>query len=83
MDERVEDNSLWSILVETVHALPMYPIHKAYVRDTLLYEKPDLTPESLSHLLNISLGEALVVLHEIREEAEKQAESLKEAKTSS
>jgi len=67
MDERVEENPLWSILVQTVHSLPMYPVHKAYVRDTLLYEQPDLTAESLSHRLNISLGEALVILHEIRE----------------
>ena len=67
MDERAEENPLWRILVETVHTLPMYPTHKAYVRDTLLYERPDITAESLSHLLNISLGEALVILHEIRE----------------
>jgi hypothetical protein len=66
MDERAEENPLWSILVETVHSLPMYPAYKAYVRDTLLYERPDITAESLSHLLNISLGEALVILHEIR-----------------
>jgi hypothetical protein len=67
MDERAEENPLWSILVETVHSLPMYPVHKAYVRDTLLYEEPNLTAESLSHLLNISLGEALVILHEVGE----------------
>ena len=57
---------LWSILVETVHAMVMYPHHKAYTRDVLLNEKPDVAPKDLAIKLGISLGEALVILHEIQ-----------------
>ena len=66
--ERVEENPIWSILVEVVHALPMYPSHKAYVRDVLMHENPDLTPEELSQMLDIPLGEALVILYELKGE---------------
>ena len=70
--ERVEGNPLWSILVEAVHALPMYPSHKAYVRDILMHENPNLSPEDLSQVLDIPLGEALVILHELREESKEE-----------
>jgi len=69
----VERNPLWLILVETVHALPMYPAHKAYVRDTLILESPDITAEELSLRLDIPLGEALVILHEIEKEGRQEA----------
>jgi len=59
---------LWPILVETVHALVMYPTHKAYTRETILQEKPDITTLELANRLNMSLGEALVILHELTEE---------------
>ncbi len=72
--ERVEEDPLWAILVEVVHALPMYPSHKAYVRDVLMHERPGLLPEELSQILDIPLGEALVILHELRCEAEERAE---------
>jgi len=64
----LERNPLWLILVETVHALPMFPSHKAYVRDTLIIESPDISAEELSLMLDIPLGEAMVILHEIEEE---------------
>jgi len=57
---------LWPILVETVHAMVMYPHHKSYVRRVLLKEKPDITPNELSIALGIPLGEAAVILHELR-----------------
>lgn len=60
--------TLWPILVETVHSLVMYPSHKAYTREVILSEKPEITPEELSARLKISLGEALVVLYELAEE---------------
>jgi hypothetical protein len=66
-DDFVKD-ALWPILVETVHSLVMYPHHKAYTRDVILSEKPDIMPEKLAARLNISLGEALVVLYELSEE---------------
>lgn len=59
---------LWSILVETVHALVMYPHHKAYVRDGVLTEEPGISPADLAAKLGIPSGEALVILYELEEE---------------
>ncbi|KON31449.1 hypothetical protein AC478_02785 [miscellaneous Crenarchaeota group-1 archaeon SG8-32-3] len=59
---------LWPILVKTVHASVMYPNHKAYTRETILQEKSDITASELANRLNMSLGEALVILHELEEE---------------
>ena len=69
-DDRSED-PLWPVLVETVHSLILYRHHKAYVRDVILQEKPDLSPQDLALSLGVSLGEAMVILSELRgEEAE-------------
>jgi len=57
---------LWPILVETVHALVMYPHHKDYTREVILHEKPHIKPDDLAARLKITLGEALVILHELR-----------------
>jgi len=59
---------LWLILVETVHKTVMYPNHKSYTRDVILREKPDINPINLAHQLNMSLGEALVILDELSHE---------------
>jgi len=64
---------LWTILVETVHASVMYPTHKAYTREKILQEKPDITASELANRLNLSLGEALVILHELEEERKSSA----------
>lgn len=66
--EEYMQEKLWPILIETVHALVMYPNHKSYTRETILNEKPEITPAELAAKLNISLGEALVILHELAEE---------------
>ena len=66
--EEYMKEKLWSILVETVHASVMYPTHKAYTREAILQEKPDITASELANRLNMSLGEALVILHELAEE---------------
>ncbi len=68
MAAELERNPLWPILVEAVHALPMYPSHKAYVRDSLILEQPEITVEELSQRLDIPLGEAIVIQHEIEHE---------------
>ena len=68
MTVELERNPLWLILVETVHAMPMYAAHKAYVRDSLILETPDISFEELSIQLDITLGEAMVILHEIEQE---------------
>jgi len=57
---------LWSVLVETVHAMIMYSHHKAYTRDVVLHEQPDITSQNLATKLSIPLGEALVILHELQ-----------------
>ena len=62
------NNPLWSVLVETVHAMIMFPHHKAYVRDVVLHEQPDVTPKDLATKLSIPLGEALVILHELQKQ---------------
>jgi len=66
--EEYTKEKLWPILIETVHALVMYANHKAYVREIILQEKPDITPAELSVRLNTTLGEAIVILHELAEE---------------
>ncbi len=63
-------NSLWPILVETVHALVMYPHHKSYTREVILNEKPNMKPNELAARLGVPLGEALVILHELKEQVE-------------
>jgi len=59
---------LWPILVETVHAMVMFPHHKAYARDFVLHEQPEVTPKDLAAKLSIPLGEALVILYELQKQ---------------
>jgi len=54
--------------MESAHASVMYPTHKAYTRENVLPEKPDVTPEELAQKLNMPLGEALVILEELKDE---------------
>jgi hypothetical protein len=61
-------NPLWPVLVETVHAMIMYPHHKAYTKDVILHEQPHLTSQNLATKLSIPLGEALVILHELQKQ---------------
>jgi len=62
--------SLCEVLIDTVHAMIMYPYHLSYVRDVVLQEKPDVTPLQVSGRIGIPLGEALVILYELRKEEE-------------
>ena len=76
--EEYVSNPLWPLLVETVHAIVMYPHHKAYARDVILQEQPDVTAQELAIKLDIPLGEALVILYELRKtkpEGEKASET--------
>jgi len=57
--------NLWQMLVEVVHASVMYPSHKAYTRDTIVVEVPDITPMELAQRLSIPIGEAIVLLVEL------------------
>jgi hypothetical protein len=67
LEEYIKEK-LWPILIETVHVSVMYPSHKAYTRDEILPEKPDITASELANRLNMPLGEAIVILHELKEE---------------
>jgi hypothetical protein len=68
---KLEDYSkekLWLLILETAHANVMYPSHKAYTRDVILKEKPEIAAEELVSRLNMPLGEALVILYELKED---------------
>ena len=62
------NNPLWPVLVETVHAMVMFPHHKAYTREVVLHERPEIIPTELATSLSIPLGEALVILYEIQKQ---------------
>ena len=64
--EDYANSSLWPILVETVHAMVMYPHHKSYVKRVLLKERPEITARDLSMAIGIPFGEAIVILHELQ-----------------
>jgi len=66
--EEYVNNPLWPVLVETVHAMILYPHHKAYTRDVVLHEQPDVTPSDLATKLGVPLGEALVILYELKKQ---------------
>jgi len=66
--EEYMKEKLWPVLVETVHISVMYPSHKAYTRETILQEKPDITASELASRMSMPLGEAIVILHELAEE---------------
>jgi len=72
LEEYVKEK-LWPILVETVHAMVMYRHHKAYTRDVVLHEKPDITPQELASRLGIPMGEAMVILYELKSEGKLKA----------
>jgi len=62
----LEKEELWKILVETAHAIPMYKNHKRYVEDVMIKERPEISPQELAIQINVTLGEALVLLDEVR-----------------
>lgn len=68
MTDDQQQNPLWFILVETVHNLPLYPSHKSYIREKILPNEPNVTPERISRILNMPLGEAIVILIELKSE---------------
>ena len=66
--ENYVGSPLWPVLIETVHAMIMYSHHKAYTRDVVLHEQPDITSQNLATKLSIPLGEALVILYELQKQ---------------
>jgi len=67
--------SLWEILTETVHALPMYKYHKRYVERSILAEKPRISAKEMALLMGIPLGESIVILEELRPTSKAQPET--------
>ncbi len=65
--EDYSKEKLWQLLVDSVHASVMYPTHKAYVRDSILPQKNDVSAAELSERLGMPLGEAIVILEELGE----------------
>jgi hypothetical protein len=71
-EDELTREQLWQILIETVHASVMYPSHKAYIRDCILKQKPDVTASELASRLNMPLGEAMIILSELMPKKENQ-----------
>ncbi len=64
--EEISKDKLWRLLIEAVHANVMYPTHKAYTRDVLLKAEPELSAEELASKLGMPLGEAIIILFELK-----------------
>jgi hypothetical protein len=62
----LQKDELWELLLDTVHALPMYNHHKRYVQEVFIKESPDISARELAVQINIPLGEAVVLLDELR-----------------
>jgi hypothetical protein len=71
---------LWQILIETVHALPMYKHHKRYVEKNVLPEKSRISAKEMALLMGVPLGEAIVILEELRPSSEGAPEDESKAK---
>ena len=68
MSDEYSSNPIWHILVETAQTLPMYKAHMSYIRDNILPVEPNIEPEEISQRLDMPLGEALVILYELRKD---------------
>ena len=68
MGEELERNPLWLILIQTAINLPLYYYHKTYVYEYIFPENKDITPENLAQRLDITLGESIVILYELKKE---------------
>ena len=66
--EEYSKEQLLQLLVEAVHALVMYPTHKAYTRDSILPANADITANELAERLGMPFGEALLILSELAQE---------------
>ena len=71
--EPYSKEKLWQLLVDTVHASVMYPTHKAYTRESILPQKADVSANELSERLGMPLGEALVILNELKADSSSSA----------
>jgi len=72
--------ALWGILTETVHALAMYKHHKRYVEKIMLPEKPRISAKEMALVMGMPLGEAIVILEELRSSSKVAPEDESKAK---
>jgi hypothetical protein len=72
--------ALWEILTDTAHALPMYKHHKRYVEKNVLPEKPRISAKEMALVTGMPLGEAIVILEELRPSSKGAAEDESKAK---
>lgn len=55
------------LLVDTVHSIILYPQHKSYINNLILGDENNQEPQLLAARLNITLGEVLIILKELKE----------------
>ena len=65
--EDLKKEILIQLLIDVVHSMVMYTAHKQYISELTLQEKFKFKPRELAARLNMPLGEALVILHELEE----------------
>jgi hypothetical protein len=74
-------DELWNLLVEAVHALPMYNNHKRYVQEVMLKDKPEISAKELAVQINVPLGEAMVMLNELQSKSSQLGSATEKAKS--
>lgn len=65
LEKMLGSDTVMRMVVEVVHAIPVYASHKAYTRDVLIPQSPRLSVRELATRLNIPLLEAYVILREL------------------
>ncbi len=75
-----DNAALWEILTEAVHALPMYKHHKRYVEKVMLPEKPHISAKEMALVMGMPLGEATIILEELRPSSKEPTETEAKAK---
>lgn len=58
---------LWSILVETARRSPLYAGLSGYCKNKILPLQPNISVKELARKMSISIGEALVLLHDLKQ----------------
>jgi CRP-like cAMP-binding protein len=48
--------------------MELFPHHKSYVERIVLLERPGITYRDLAMFMGLAVGEAMVILHELRAE---------------
>jgi hypothetical protein len=65
--EEVKSNILWNVLQDTARRNPLYSNLTAFTKLKILPTNPTISAKELASKLSISLGEALVLLADLKE----------------